>query len=137
MSASQHALSVALLARRHQQWHGCSQRRASAMCMPCTQSCASCAEPLQSHHHGGVHRAGKQFQDLPFYFPDGIVFGLVNHNSRKVKMNPPPQTIVEAEDELLIVRPTNLPGGIYKAATRPAVRDAGLPSACLSSQCCA
>ena len=69
--------------------------------------------------------AGRQFQDLPFYFPDGIVFGLVNHNSRKVKMNPAPTTVVEAGDEVLIVRPTNLPGGSYQPAVKPAIRDTG------------
>ena len=89
-----------------------------------------------SDHTYVCTRAGRQFQDLPFYFPDGIVFGLVNHNSRKVKMNPPPGTIVEAGDEVLIVRPTVLTGGSYHAATKPAVRDTGahLASACTGGE---
>lgn len=68
--------------------------------------------------------AGKQFQELPFWFPDGIVFGLVNHKTRKVKMNPLPHTLVEPGDEILVIRPTVLPTGQrYTPAQSPVRRD--------------
>ena len=81
-----------------------------------------------------VH-AGRTFEELPFWFPDGIVFGLVNHDSRKVKMNPPPSTVVEEGDEILIVRPTSLPDGPYGPARAPAERDLGTPDCSAINQC--
>ena len=75
--------------------------------------------------HGGC-RTGKRFDELPLWFPDGIVFGLVNHDSRQVKMNPPPEAIVEPGDDILVIRPTCLPDGPYRPAEQPVPHGIGV-----------
>ena len=55
----------------------------------------------------------------------GIVFGLVNHITKNVRMNPAPSEVVEHGDELLIIRPTCYRTGTYKPAPSMKAVDAG------------
>ncbi|KAK9801967.1 hypothetical protein WJX73_003033 [Symbiochloris irregularis] len=60
------------------------------------------------------HLAGNTVADLPFYFPDGIVFGLVDHSRGRVRMNPPPTDVMEPGDAVLVIRPTSYKTGTYR-----------------------
>ncbi|KAK9803748.1 hypothetical protein WJX73_000566 [Symbiochloris irregularis] len=69
--------------------------------------------------------AGNTVEDLPFFFPDGIVFGLVNHSIGRVKMNPPPTDVMEPGDEILVIRPTTFKTGSYRPAAHKKIVDEG------------
>ena len=55
----------------------------------------------------------------------GIVFGIVNDDTKKVRMNPPPTDVVEPGDDLLIIRPTSYRTSSYLAAPQMKDVDAG------------
>lgn len=69
--------------------------------------------------------AGKMFYELAPYFPDGIVFGLVNPYSKRVLVNPPQDLRLSLGDELLILRPTTYKSGKYTFRKTPARMDLG------------
>ncbi|KAK9866656.1 hypothetical protein WJX84_009216 [Apatococcus fuscideae] len=69
---------------------------------------------------------GKTFGELPLYFPDGIVFGVVNPYSKKVEVNPPRDLRLSLGDELLIVRPTSYKSGKYAHSKKPPFVDLGV-----------
>lgn len=64
----------------------------------------------------------------------GIVFGLYNHATGNVRMNPPPADVVEPGDELLIIRPTSFPSGTYRPAPHKKLVNAGALSSGLHAQ---
>ena len=74
-----------------------------------------------------VGGSGKTFGELPLYFPDGIVFGVVNPYSKKVEVNPPRDLRLSLGDELLIVRPTSYKSGKYAHSKKPPFVDLGEP----------
>ena len=65
------------------------------------------------------------FCEIAPYFPDGIVFGLVNPYSKRVLVNPPQDLRLSLGDELLILRPTTYKSGKYTFQKTPAQMDLG------------
>ncbi|KAK9843129.1 hypothetical protein WJX74_007389 [Apatococcus lobatus] len=68
---------------------------------------------------------GKMFWELAPYFPDGIVFGIVNPYSKRVLVNPPQELRLSLGDELLVLRPTTYKSGKYSIQKTPAKMDLG------------
>ena len=65
------------------------------------------------------------FWELAPYFPDGIVFGIVNPYSKRVLVNPPQELRLSLGDELLILRPTTYKSGKYAIQKTPAKMELG------------
>ena len=62
---------------------------------------------------------GKRFDEIPYYFPDGSVFGLVNSAAQRCLLNPPADTCVQKGDALIMMRPTSIASDAYKPLPRP------------------
>ncbi|KAK9810370.1 hypothetical protein WJX72_009592 [[Myrmecia] bisecta] len=61
---------------------------------------------------------GRRWDELLYLYPDGIVFGLVNTASKRVRINPPASDVVEPGDEVLVIRPTSYASGAYRPAAQ-------------------
>ncbi|DBA72591.1 TPA: hypothetical protein ACH3X2_010343 [Trebouxia sp. C0005] len=68
---------------------------------------------------------GKTFAELPYYFPDGSVFGLVNSVRNRCLINPTSDTVVEKGDQLIMMRPTCIASNGYRALPKPVKVDPG------------
>lgn len=75
------------------------------------------------------------FFELAPFFPDGIVFGLVNPYSKQVLVNPPQDLRLSLGDELLILRPTTYKSGKYTFQKTPARMDLGEPISIVGVAC--
>eukprot|EP00891_Asterochloris_glomerata_P004631 jgi/Astpho2/4631/Aster-x0209 len=62
---------------------------------------------------------GKRFDEIPYYFPDGSVFGLVNNAAQRCLLNPPADTRVQKGDALIMMRPTSIASEAYRPLPRP------------------
>ena len=62
---------------------------------------------------------GKRFDEIPYYFPDGSVFGLVNVAAQRCLLNPPADTRVQEGDALIMMRPTSIASDAYRPLPRP------------------
>ena len=62
---------------------------------------------------------GKRFDEVPYYFPDGSVFGLVNIAAQRCLLNPPGDTRVQKGDALIMMRPTSIASDAYRPLPRP------------------
>lgn len=94
--------------------------------LPCVRHMASVVlNPAKQCSCLIVQCAGKMFWELAPYFPDGIVFGIVNPYSKRVLVNPPRELRLSLGDELLILRPTTYKSGKYAVQKTPAKMDLG------------
>ncbi|KAK9818136.1 hypothetical protein WJX72_007697 [[Myrmecia] bisecta] len=79
----------------------------------------------QAYLEPAWHMTGKKWSELHYYYPDGIVFGLVNKYTRNVQINPPAYTVVVPGDEVLVNRPSSFRMGTYRPALTPKKVDVG------------
>ena len=77
---------------------------------------------------------GKRFDEVPYYFPDGSVFGLVNIAAQRCLLNPPGDTRVQKGDALIMMRPTSIASDAYRPLPRPIAVSPGevVPASCLA-----
>ena len=59
------------------------------------------------------------------YFPDGIVMGVLNTHSGQATMNPPEDRVINADDCLVMLRPTGVSVEEYFPVEEPVVVDIG------------
>ncbi|KAL4421222.1 hypothetical protein ABPG75_010513 [Micractinium tetrahymenae] len=68
---------------------------------------------------------GRAFGELFRYFPDAIVVGVANEKQRTHQLNPPPETAVGPDDEIITLRPESVPPGEYRVLAEAMPADLG------------
>ena len=69
--------------------------------------------------------AGKTFGELAGYFPDAVVFGILQQASQHCCINPPRSMVLQLDDEIIFIRPTNLTGPSFTPLHHPVHLDTG------------
>ena len=72
--------------------------------------------------------SGKTFGELAGYFPDAVVFGILQQAPQQCCINPPRSMVLQPEDEVIFVRPTSLTGDRFQPLHQPVHLDTGVPS---------
>ena len=70
--------------------------------------------------------AGKSFGELAGFFPDAVVFGILQHSPQQCCINPPHSMVLQPRDEVIFIRPTHLTGPLFQPLTHPVEMDAGM-----------
>lgn len=60
------------------------------------------------------------------YFPDGIVMGVLNTHSGEALLNPPEDRVINADDCLVMLRPTGMSVEEYLPVEEPVEVDIGM-----------
>ncbi|KAL4432522.1 hypothetical protein ABPG77_000459, partial [Micractinium sp. CCAP 211/92] len=88
-----------------------------------------CLTDFYSPAHGCIDRVpeveGCTFRELHFRFPDAIVVGINSKENRSHQLNPPPETVVGPDDEIITLRPETAPRGEYRPLPQPPPVDPG------------
>lgn len=62
---------------------------------------------------------GLKFSELYQYFPDAIVLGLSDKETGKSVLNPEPSTMIGPDDNLILMRPSDIPTKDYRPLRKP------------------
>eukprot|EP01025_Chloroclados_australasicus_P037823 TRINITY_DN38681_c0_g2_i3.p1 TRINITY_DN38681_c0_g2~~TRINITY_DN38681_c0_g2_i3.p1 ORF type:complete len:744 (+),score=121.86 TRINITY_DN38681_c0_g2_i3:179-2410(+) len=63
--------------------------------------------------HSFPELQGLRFSELAFYFPDGVVFGVVENDTGKTLLSPPQDYVLPGNTEIVVLRPIRLDADRY------------------------
>ena len=88
-------------------------------------ACEDGAVPAQVYLQRMPSMAGKTFGELVFHLPQATAYGLVQSRSRRCLLNPPAETPIDALDEIVMIRATDLSEADMLPLPEPVPMDLG------------